>query len=227
MASSKPLRTTASTLQLPPSDLRPSAYDRIKEAILSGELEPGRPLVEAQLAAWCGVSRTPVREALTRLEQDRLVARGDRGLVVRQSSPEEILDLYDTRIVLEAAAARFAAERRTEHDLRLMRNALPRMAELGDANPSAKAASNADFHRLIWRASHNGSMIDLLERLGMHLGRYPATTLAYPGRWESSNTQHDELVEAIAARDAELAATIATTHFSVARDIRLALFDQP
>lgn len=218
-------RSTQSSPTMPVADRRPSAYERIKQAILSGELEPGQPLVEAQLAIWCEVSRTPIREALTRLEQDRLVARGDRGLVVRDNSPEEILDLYDTRIVLEAAAARFAAERRTGHEVHLMRNMLPRMVELTDATPAQMASINADFHHLIWRASHNGSLIDLLDRLGMHLGRYPATTLAYPGRWDSSNIEHEGIVDAIEARDADLAADRATAHFTAARDIRLALFD--
>ena len=210
---------------LPPPDRRPNPYERIKHAILSGEFEPGQSLVESALAEWCEVSRTPVREALTRLEQDGLIGRGDRGLVVRESSPEEILDIYETRIVLEATAARFAAERRNQNDLLMLRRMLPRMTKLADADPTAKAAMNAEFHGLVWRASHNGSLIDLLGRLSMHLGRYPATTLAFPGRWESGNREHQELVDAIDARDGELAAQIASKHFTAARDIRLNLWE--
>lgn len=204
---------------------RPSTYERIKQAILSGELEPSQQLVEAHLAEWCDVSRTPVREALTRLEQDGLVERGPRGLAVRVSSPEEILDIYETRIVLEATAARFAADRRTHHDILMLQRMIPRMDELSAADPAAKAAANAEFHSLIWRASHNGSLIDLLERLSMHLGRYPTTTLAYPGRWEAGNREHRQLLDAIEERDADLAADIATQHFTAARDIRLKLWE--
>ncbi|MBO0826374.1 MAG: GntR family transcriptional regulator, partial [Streptosporangiales bacterium] len=102
----------------------------LKQAILKGELEPGQPLVETALAAWCEVSRTPIREALTRLEQDGLVDRTDRGLVVRQRSPEEILDIYETRLALEATAGRMAAERRTAHDLRLLKRLLQRCEEI-------------------------------------------------------------------------------------------------
>ncbi|WP_053206622.1 GntR family transcriptional regulator [Jiangella muralis] len=211
--------------RFPPPDRRPNPYEKIRQAILSGELEPGQPLVEATLAEWCQVSRTPVREALTRLEQDGLIRRGDRGLVVRESSPEEILDIYETRIVLEATAARFAADRRNQNDLLLMRRMIPRMAALADADATTKAAINADFHRLVWRASHNGSLIDLLGRLSMHLGRYPATTLAYPGRWETSNREHEQLVDAIEARNGELAAELAGQHFTAARDIRLKLWE--
>ena len=76
---------------------RVSPYDMLKRAILSGGLAPGQSLVETSLAEWCGVSRTPIREALTRLEQDGLVHHYDGGLVVRVRSPEEILDIYETR----------------------------------------------------------------------------------------------------------------------------------
>lgn len=203
---------------------RVSPYDRIKQAIMSGDLAPGEQLVESALATWCEVSRTPVREALTRLQQDGLVCRGAHGLVVRGSSPEEILDIYDTRIVLEARAAAVAAERRTSNDLLAMQ----RVAEIGRledlTDPNVLAESNRDFHRTVWRASHNESLIDLLERLNLHLGRYPATTLAFPGRAAAADHEHLELINAIEERDQERASAIATRHFVAARDIRLALW---
>src|ERR1700754_1808293 len=96
----------SSTRGVPADDRQPTPYERLKQAILDGELVPGQQLVEISLAQWCQVSRTPIREALSRLEQDGLALRTDRGLVVRERSPEEILDIYDTRIVLEAMAAR-------------------------------------------------------------------------------------------------------------------------
>ena len=101
---------------VPGATLPGGAYERLKNAIITGELGPGTHLVESSLARLCQVSRTPVREALTRLEQDGLVHQGARGLVVRERSPEEILDIYETRIVLEATAARLAAERHTALD---------------------------------------------------------------------------------------------------------------
>jgi DNA-binding GntR family transcriptional regulator len=208
-----------------PTNRRIAPYDRLKQAIMQGELVPGEQLVELALAEWCQVSRTPIREALTRLEQDGLVRRSDRGLIVRESSPEEILDLYDTRIVLESRAAAVAAERRTSIDLLAMRRADERVhrVDAGDAN--AMAERNRELHRTIWHASHNESLIDLLERLNLHLGRYPATTLAFPGRQATSHDEHRELINAIEARDAETASVLATRHFSAARDIRLRLWE--
>jgi DNA-binding GntR family transcriptional regulator len=204
---------------------RVTPYERLTQAIMSGELEPGEQLVESALAEWCEVSRTPIREALTRLEQDGLVQRGEHGLVVRESSPEEILDIYETRIVLESRAAGVAAERRTSLDLMAMRRAVERAHRVGTDDPYAMAETNREFHRTVWRASHNESLIDLLERLNLHLGRYPATTLAYPGRHDASHNEHGELVAAIEARDSELAAAVASRHFTEARDIRLRLWE--
>jgi DNA-binding GntR family transcriptional regulator len=209
-----------------PAERAESPYEMLKNAILHGELGPGQPLVEASLAAWCNVSRTPVREALMRLEQDGLAGRTDRGLVVRERSPEEIIDLYETRMILEATAGRVAAERRTDHDIRTLRRYLSRGEDAGPGDPRAMVAANQQFHRAVWRASHNESLLDLLERLNLHLARYPETTLQYPGRWEQAWKEHAELTGAIAARDSERAHEVALRHFREARDIRLALFDE-
>lgn len=200
---------------------RLSPYEQLKGAILSGEFAPGQPLVENTLAAWCQTSRTPVREALRRLEQDGLIDSSDRGLVVRKRSPEEILDIYETRIVLEAAVARVAAERRTEHDIRLMRLL---WQKFGENSGSDMVEANRQFHRAVWKASHNKSLLDLLERLSLHLARYPETTLRAPGRWQTAHRQHKQLVDAIEKRDGDAAHAVALRHFTDARDIRLELF---
>jgi len=92
-------------------------YERLRDEVVSGQLPEGAPLVEATVATRYGTSRTPVREALRRLEQDGLVERGARGLRVRIRGPEEILEIYEVRILLEAAAARHAAVRHTRLDL--------------------------------------------------------------------------------------------------------------
>jgi DNA-binding GntR family transcriptional regulator len=222
-ASTRPQRT-ATHQGLNHTQRRTPPYDNIKQAILSGELAPGEPLVETALAEWCGVSRTPIREALTRLEQDGLVTRTDRGMGVRNRSPEEILDVYETRLVLEATAGRMAAERRTDHELRILRHLLEFGRQQAPLDTRALVDANQRFHRAVWVASHNESLIDLLERLNLHLGRYPETTLAAPGRWSTAQDEHTRLVDAIEARDAKAAHDIALAHFTAARDIRLALF---
>lgn len=211
-----------------PRDRRngPTPYERIKTAILDGTFGPGDPLVEASVADWCGVSRTPVREALTRLEQDGLARRTEFGLVVRVRSPEEILDIYRIRIVLEEAAARTAAERHTEFDVARMERLLQEGVKIDPTDESSMVEYNRRFHLGVWRAGHNEALIDLLERLDLHLLRFPATTLSYGDRWREALAEHRDLVNAIARGDADRAGRIARKHFTTAREIRLRLWEQ-
>lgn len=199
-------------------------YDRLRAGIVTGEYEPGAPLVELTLAEHYGTSRTPVREALRRLEQDGLVERGDRGMRVRTRSPEEILEIYEVRIPLEATAAAAAAERRTDLDLMRIHRAEAKMAETSSSDPNAMASANRLVHEAIWAASHNGTIVDLLTRLNNHLTRYPATTLAVEGRWEEALQQHDEIISAIEKRDRDRAAELARMHMTRARDVRLQIY---
>lgn len=203
---------------------RPSPYVAIRDLIVSGKLAPGTALLENALAERFRVSRTPIREALVRLEQDGLLERVDRGLLVRELSGEDIIDFYDTRVVLEATAARTAAERRSDHDVALLASIAEHAERVSAQEPARMVTTNVDFHRAVWRAGRNQALIDLLERLLMHIGRYQETTLTYPGRWEQSNLEHRALVDAIRDRDGARAAAIATEHFSTARDIRVQLW---
>ena len=196
-------------------------YERIRDAILEGTFAPGAQLVEVAIAEICGVSRTPAREALTRLEQDGLVERGPRGLIVRERSPEQILDIYETRVVLEATAARVAAERYTDLDKVRFVRFMEACEETDNSDPAAMALANYHYHEAVWEASRNGALIDLLNRLRMHLARYPETTLSYPGRWAEALTEHRAITDAIVGRDAALAAALTEQHFKRAREIRL------
>lgn len=217
-------RTKRDGLELPPAVGDMNAYDRIRGALLSGVFPPGQPLVEVSLAEWCGVSRTPIREALFRLAQDGLIVRGERGYYVRERSPEEIFDIYEARMILEPAIARSAAQRRNAVDLLRMEKWVT-----GDVDPEddqAMVRVNRALHEAIWKASHNDALIDLVSRINLHLNRYPATTLAYPGRWAEAVAEHRLIVEAIAAGDGELAAERAAAHFLAARDIRLSMWER-
>jgi DNA-binding GntR family transcriptional regulator len=209
-----------------PSDDRSEPYEKIKSAILSGELQPGQQLVETALATWCGVSRTPVREALRRLQQDGLIYRTERGMSVRERSPEEILDIYETRLVLEALAGRVAADRRTQYDLRTLHHLLERGRDVKASDSAGMVDANQRFHSAVWRATHNDSLIDLLDRLNLHVARYPGTTLSSPGRWKEAQGEHEALIVAIERRDGDAAHEIALQHLGAARDIRLSLFDE-
>lgn len=207
-------------------ELSARVYERLCEEIVSGQLAEGTALVEMTIASRYGTSRTPVREALRRLEQDGLVERGDRGLRVRSRGPEEILEIYEVRILLEAAAARHAAERSTRLDLVRLGHVMDAGLAVDPTDPGAMAAANRAFHREVWLASHNGTLIDLLTRVNSHVARYPATTLTSPGRWEEALKEHSSLLRAIESRDGDAAARIAGEHMTSARDIRLRMYGE-
>jgi DNA-binding GntR family transcriptional regulator len=207
-------------------DVQSDVYDKLRDEIVTGEFGPGTPLGEEALAQRYGTSRTPVREALRRLEQDGLVERGARGMRVRARSPEEILEIYEARVPLEATVAAAAAQRRTELDLIRIRAAQTAMDAAGDGEPAAMAAANRAVHEAIWAAGHNGTLIDLLVRLNNHLTRYPATTLAVPGRWEEARQEHEAIIAAIAGRDSGRASELAAAHMSRARELRLRIWSE-
>ena len=199
-----------------------TTYDRIRRLILDSELDGPASLTEATLAERMGVSRTPVREALKRLEQEGLVERSGRGVRVRERSPEEILEIYEVRVVLEAAAARGAALRRTPLDLSRLEALHEQM--LGVPDLADRVRSNTRFHQALWRASHNATLEDVSTRLISHLHRYPHSTLAFPGRWEQVLAEHEAIIAAVRDGDADRAAKASSEHMTLARDTRLRMF---
>lgn len=203
-------------------------YEHLRQRILSGELPSGTALIETTLADQFGLSRTPIREALRRLEQDGLVERDGRQLRVRAASPSQILDIFEVRIPVEAAAARSAAERHTDIDRARLQGHLRRIEEQFADDPddiAAIAELGGTFHRAVWQAAHNDTMIDVLERLDLHMRRMPVSTFVHPGRAEKAHEEHVALAEAIFARDRDQAAQIAHDHTSEARRIRLMLWE--
>ena len=196
-------------------------YDQLRALILSDEFGPDTMLVETALAGRLGVSRTPIREALRRLEQDGLVERTSRGTRVVERSPEQILEIYELRILLEGQAARTAAERATSLDINRLRAIHEQMLSAGPDDDDDRVRLNRLFHEALWAASHNGTLVEVIERLIAHL--HPQTTLRYPGRWDSILKEHGELLQAITEHRADDAAAIATEHMTQAREIRLQL----
>ncbi len=199
-----------------------SIYATLRQDILAGAFEPGTPLRESAVAQRFGVSRTPVRAALSRLEHERILERGQRGLSVAAISTAEVLQVYDLRILLEGEAAAQAAESRGEADLFELERLLVRDRRLVDPVDSLRVATNLEFHTAIWVASHNAVLQDLLQRLSIHFIRTPHSTLS-GSRWGEALAEHEQIVSAITDRDAELARTIAGAHMRTAREVRLNL----
>ncbi|WP_246339366.1 GntR family transcriptional regulator [Amycolatopsis endophytica] len=200
-------------------------HDRICEDLLSGRLTADDRLSEHALSARYGVSRTPVREALVRLEQDGLIERNGTTARLRTRTPEEINDIYRARTWLEQAIAEDAAERRGELDLLRMEQLLEAEGRLDAAvvEPGDLMRANRAFHDALAVAAHNVALADLQARLTMQVARLPATTLSVPGRWQVAHEQHLAILEHVRAGNRTEAGLIARQHMSDARDIRLAL----
>ena len=201
-----------------------SVYEDLREDIVTGRFPPGMSLVETSLAEHYGVSRTPVREALLQLLRDGLVERSGRGISVATRSPEEILEIYEVRILLEGAAARLAATRRTELDLGLLSRAHEDMLAAKGPDGLTKVRMNAAFHEHLWAASHNSTLVDMLHRLYDHLNRFPETTLEHPGRWDDVLREHAEMLDAVRDGNADVAEKLATAHMASARNVRLEMY---
>jgi DNA-binding GntR family transcriptional regulator len=199
-------------------------YEQLRQAVAEGELLPGTPLSEAELCQQYSMSRTPVREALARLEQDGLVERRGTVSYIRDRSADEILDIYRVRVYLEGAIAFDAAHRRSETDVIRLMAAVRHGRELsGSDDPVLLQDANLKFHTALGVASHNQTLQDLQSRLTAQVAKLPSTTLAYPGRWDASIEEHVALVDAIRRQDGELARSISTAHMQAAADIRYQL----
>ncbi|MFD6444996.1 GntR family transcriptional regulator [Promicromonospora sp. NPDC060204] len=198
-------------------------YDGLRADIQDGTLRPGDPVREVAVAERFGVSRTPVREALSRLEHDRLLTSSSRGLVVRAVEADEVIQIYNVRILLEGETAAEAAQSRTEADLLRLESLLERDRSLQDPDDAARALTNIEFHEAIWTATHNPVLQDILRRLTVHLVRTPHSTLSVPGRWAEALDEHAALIDAVRRRDAGAARALASAHMTRAREIRLDL----
>lgn len=198
-------------------------YALMLEAIDRGEYPPGARLVETDLADRFGVSRTPVREALNRLESQGVAARdGKRGLTVAALDADQLGELYDLREVMEGFAARLAARRASPAEIAVLREMVEADRAIAE-DATALALSNRRFHRQLHRASHNRYLVQMLDSMRRSLALLSGTSLAAPGRGAESVTEHDAIVLALEARDEARAEDAARTHIVNAYKMRLRL----
>ena len=196
------------------------AYSMILDAIDLGVYRPGDRLVESELAERFGVSRTPIREALQRLETQSLLARDGRSLIVASLDHNQMAELYVVRRGLEGLAARLAAQHATAEEVRVLRDMVEADNKLTD-NPAALARANRRFHKQIHLASHNRYLVQQLDLVHRTMALMATTSLAAQGRGEIAQAEHDAIVTAIEAKDAEGADGALREHISVAFMTRL------
>jgi DNA-binding GntR family transcriptional regulator len=196
------------------------AEDRLREAIVTGRLQPNEHLVESDLARRLGVSRTLIRAALVRLEHEGLVEHErHRGARVRLVSEREAVEILETRAVLEGLAARLAAERATAQDVDDLKGILADMQQLREAHDLVAVSDlNAQLHRRLLEISGHTTAARLIGTLNSQLVRFQYRTILLPGRSERSFSEHAEIIAAVATRDGDRAEAAMRTHLSSVAD---------
>jgi DNA-binding GntR family transcriptional regulator len=185
------------------SGARGPVYERLRNAIISLEMEPGRRLSENELAEWLGVSRTPIREALVRLRDDRLVEIVPQlGTFVAPISEAAVSDAQFVREALECAAIRLAAERVTDDDIAALKGILRRQRELRDASDFGRFyVLDDEFHAALCGLSGHGFAWSLVQRANGHLNRVRRLSLPQPRYMREMVAEHRLVVDALARRD--------------------------
>lgn len=204
-------------------------FRALRRMILSGELRHGEHLVERRVAETLHVSRTPVREALRKLEAEGLVRReAYRSLVVASLSAEDIVEISRIREVLEGLAAELAASRCSRSQLRTLRSLLSRMeksfpGETAGPEHEAFTRLHAEFHDTLSRASESPRLYHLLSTLRDYLESFATLGYRQLGRTRQACVEHQAIVERIAAGDAEAAAETARAHVRHSKEALLAV----
>ncbi len=196
-------------------------YQSLRSILQSGHLAGGERIREGEIAALLGVSRTPVRTALHRLQQQGLLDLTDgRSLGVVSLTRQQVIELYEVRQILEGSAARLAAQRASEGEIA----SLHRMTaeSLADGkNPAQIAQRNRDFHDAIHQAAHNRYLLRALNEVHDAIALLGRTTLVDKKRANQAGLEHEAILAAIESHDPEAAERAARDHALSAMKVRL------
>ncbi|MDQ7858453.1 MAG: GntR family transcriptional regulator [Armatimonadota bacterium] len=194
--------------------LREETFRTLRDAILRGTLRPGTRLVEAKLARRLGISRTPIREALHKLELEGLVRpAGRRGMAVADVNLDDVREIMDLREVLESHAAGLAAVRATPDALRVMEDSLARAGRcLAAGDASGLLRWNTQFHDAVIASSGSRRLGEIAGRLRGYVVELRLVTLRAPGLPARSHQEHVAILAAIRRRRREVAETLMRAH---------------
>ncbi|MDD2233296.1 MAG: GntR family transcriptional regulator [Desulfitobacteriaceae bacterium] len=205
--------------------LREIVFESMRDAIISGVLKPGERLMEIQLAEEMGVSRTPVREAIRKLELESFAVMIPRkGAYVAGVSYKDFAEVFEMRTALEGLAAGLAAERITADEIEQMERVLL-LPDAEEMDLEKIVERDTDFHDLIYKASRNNRLQQMLANLREQIQRFRATSLAVPGRYIDAVKEHRVIVEALAEHNSELAKELMETHIVTAENVMFQTFN--
>ena len=190
-----------------------AAYESVRKAIVSNVLKPGDRVSEYKVAEWLGISRTPAREGLRRLENEGLLMQHPRrGLVVASIDDAAVQELYAVRELLESEAAAQAARHATAAEIATLEHLVETESSLRE-KPEQMYEHNRIFHDQIYRAAHNRFLLNFLLLTADTLSTYRnVSTLIFKERRDEVLAEHRELCDAIARHDDVAARAVATRH---------------
>ncbi|MBI3043399.1 MAG: GntR family transcriptional regulator [Betaproteobacteria bacterium] len=196
-------------------------YRRLRDAIQRGEYKSGRRVMEIEVAAWLKVSRTPVRDAIRRLEAEGMLEHEPRnGLVVARLDRQAVMELYVMREVLEGTAARLCARHASDMEIQELCDLIEAERQLsGDFE--ALARHNVRFHSAIHRSAHNRYLEKSLAAVNDSMGLLGAPLMLLPHRAETAAAEHARLVQAIQDRNPDAAEEVARAHVRAAQRERI------
>jgi DNA-binding GntR family transcriptional regulator len=196
-------------------------YESLCDAIWDGRISHNERVREEEIARNFGVSRTPVREALQRLQQRGILVAGTgRGLVVADLSQQQVNELYSMREILECSAARFAAQHATATEIAILHR-LQRQLRDAPNNATMLVMLNRRFHQAIYQAAHNQYLSQTLDLLHDSFALLHNQTFRMPNRRKESDEEHRKIVMAIEKREPDKAEHAARTHILNAQLTRL------
>ena len=194
--------------------LRDVVFYTLRQAILKGELKPGERLMEMQLANQLGVSRTPIREAIRKLELEGLVLMiPRRGAVVAKITEKDLRDVLEVRTSLEKLAIELACQRMPDETIPDLRQALEAFKEaLKKEDLTAQAEKDEQFHDVIFKSTGNQRLIQMLNNLREQMYRYRLEYLKECGAHGGRVEGHEAIIQALSVKDKEKAADIIARH---------------
>lgn len=193
--------------------LADQVFDHLENDILSGKYQRGEILTESKLSAELGVSRTPIREALRRLEQEHIIEESGKGSVVIGINEKDLEDIFMIRKSLECQVAALAAKNRTEEQLKQLREALEfQEFYLNKKDPDQIKLMDSRFHETLYKLSGSTAFYDTLVPLHKKIQKYRRASVANSSRAEASVAEHRKIYEAIKSQNTALAAKYASEH---------------
>lgn len=194
--------------------LRDVVFKTLRQAILKGELEPGERLMEIQLAERLGVSRTPIREAIRKLELEGLVLMIPRkGAEVAKISESNLRDVLEVRRSLEELAIDLACQRITEEELESLNKAeVDFKAAIGNGDAMQIAQTDEQFHEIIYNSTKNQKLVQILNNLREQMYRYRFEYIKDANMREDLRREHREITDAIIKGECERAKAAISLH---------------